>query len=110
MKPTRTLARRFVTRAVVWSLGVASTLLSGSAAAEPATCLSPDPSVWPAPSRPYFMLAIDTSGSMLSLLPAGNVNSCGYQPEDRVAHARCAVKNTVQAFGGDCLLYTSRCV
>jgi hypothetical protein len=43
MKPTRTLARRFVTRAVVWSLGVASTLLSGSAAAEPATCLSPDP-------------------------------------------------------------------
>ena len=66
-------------------------------AAEPATCLSQDPSQWPSPSKPYFMVIVDTSGSMGTNV--GVSNSCGYAT-NRIGHARCAVKNTVQAFGG----------
>ncbi len=66
--------------------------------AEPASCLSTNPSDWPAPAKPYFMIIVDTSGSMGS--GVGTNNSCGY-PNDRIGHARCAVKNTVQAFSGE---------
>ena len=41
-----------------------SSLSSGAAAQEPAACLSPNPADWPDPSKPYFMIAFDTSGSM----------------------------------------------
>ena len=67
--------------------------------AEPASCLSPNPADWPASSKPYIMLAIDTSGSMTTAV--GSANSCGYAPNDRNAHSRCAMKNTVNAFGGE---------
>jgi hypothetical protein len=68
-----------------------------SVAAEPAACLSPNPAAWPAPSKPYFMIAFDTSGSMTTGVPT--TNSCNY-PKDRLGHGRCAIKNTVQAFSG----------
>jgi MYXO-CTERM domain-containing protein len=70
-----------------------------AAAAEPASCLSPDPSVWPAPSKPYFMLLVDTSGSMIS--PVSPAPSCTGYDATRMGHARCAVKNTVLAFSGE---------
>ena len=73
---------------------------TGSARAqEPAACLSPDPAQWPASSKPYFMILIDTSGSMITTV-AGAAPSCGY-PTSRMGHAKCAVKNTVLAFGGE---------
>ena len=77
---------------------LATTAFAGPAHAEPASCLSPDPAQWPAPSKPYFMLALDTSGSMTT--GVGTASSCGFG-SDRVAHARCAVRNTVLAFGGE---------
>lgn len=77
--------------AVAWA-----TPTTVASAAEPAACLSDNPSDWPASSRPYFMIIVDTSGSMTSSVSSNN--SCGY-PNDRMGHARCAVKNTVQAFG-----------
>nr|WP_240806783.1 MopE-related protein [Polyangium spumosum] len=67
------------------------------AGAEPAACLSFDPSVWPAPSKPYFMVAFDSSGSMTNSVASNN--SCNY-PNNRLGHGRCAVKNTFQAFAG----------
>ena len=89
---------RLVTSSLALSAGLTLTLLGSlNAHAEPASCLSPDPAQWPSPSKPYFMMIVDTSGSMATGV-AGN-NSCGY-PNDRIGHARCAVKNTVQAFSG----------
>src|SRR5687767_995143 len=35
-------------------------------AAEDPLCLSTDPSKWPAAAKPYFMLVVDTSGSMVA--------------------------------------------
>jgi hypothetical protein len=70
---------------------------STSLAQEPATCLSSDPAVWPKSSRPYFMMAMDTSGSMGDAV--GVATSCGYG-SDRRAHARCAYRNTILAYQG----------
>ena len=73
---------------------------SPAAAQEPASCLSSDPAAWPKPSRPYFMMAMDTSGSMsTTVTDAGNnpiATSCGFG-STRVAHSSCAYKNTVLA-------------
>ncbi|MBE7483864.1 MAG: hypothetical protein HS104_28355 [Polyangiaceae bacterium] len=84
-----------------------------AAAQEDAKCLSPDPSVWPKPQRPYFLVVVDTSGSMAACTnPAtawpqtcadvggGVNNSCGWQPL-RVNDAKCALRNTIQAFAGE---------
>ncbi|MFT3775469.1 MAG: MopE-related protein [Minicystis sp.] len=63
------------------------------------SCTSSDPSQWPAPSRPYFMIVVDTSGSMI--LPVSSAPSCTGYPSTRMGHAKCSVKNTVLAFGGE---------
>ena len=85
-------------------------------AQEPPECRSPDPADWPSPARPYFMLAVDTSGSMTNCVPSHNAtdcdgtagttrnchtvtNSCGL-PATRIDGARCAFTQTIQAFGG----------
>jgi MYXO-CTERM domain-containing protein len=68
-------------------------------AAEPPECLLPDPSKWPAPAKPYFMVAFDTSGSMASAISPASNNSCGY-PNTRTGHGSCAVKNTFMAYSG----------
>jgi hypothetical protein len=60
-------------------------------------CSSSDPARWPPPAKPYFMIAVDTSGSMTN--GVGVASSCGYG-SDRRAHARCAVRNTVNAYSG----------
>src|SRR5436309_2193683 len=81
------------------SIAAAMTLADRPAqAAEPPECLSSDPSQWPAPSRPYFMVGFDTSGSMTTAVNASN--SCGY-PNDRLGHGRCALKNTLLAYAGE---------
>src|SRR6186713_901133 len=92
-------ARRFATAAfaVVSSLA-ATAALERAAYAEPPECLSADPSEWPSPSKPYFMLIVDTSGSMDD--PVATANSCGFPTNNRISHARCAVKNAVSAYAG----------
>jgi len=67
------------------------------AEAQPFDCSSMNPSDWPAPAKPYFMIAFDTSGSMDTTVNVSN--SCGYT-NDRLGHGRCAVKNTLMAFSG----------
>ncbi|MBK7579151.1 MAG: hypothetical protein IPI67_03005 [Myxococcales bacterium] len=69
--------------------------------------------MWPKPQRPYFLVVVDTSGSMAACTnPAtawpqtcadvggGINNSCGWQPL-RVNDAKCALKNTLLAFSGE---------
>src|SRR4051794_2655884 len=92
-----------VIRSVVGSCLATLALLSAPSARaqEPAACKSTNPASWPPPSKPYFMIVVDTSGSMNSAV--GTPNSCGYKVYDsprggRIDHARCAVKKTVQAF------------
>jgi hypothetical protein len=68
-------------------------------AAEPPECLLPDPAKWPAPAKPYFMIAFDTSGSMSLPITPASENSCGY-PNTRTGHGSCAVKNAVMAYAG----------
>jgi MYXO-CTERM domain-containing protein len=81
----------------------AASLAAVTARAEPAECLSFDPTKWPAPSKPYFMIAFDTSSSMTD--PVNNAagqpitDSCGYGT-NRISHGRCAIKNTFLAFAG----------
>ncbi len=90
---------RLLGAGVVGAATLALALLTPTASsAEPASCLSTNPADWPAPSKPYFMIIVDTSGSMGS--GVASTNSCGY-PNNRIGHARCAVKNTVQAFAGE---------
>ncbi len=71
-------------------------------AAEPAACLNSDPTQWPEPSKPYFMIAFDTSGSMdQNVVPStGNTCTFGSTGFKRIDHARCALRKTVQAFSG----------
>ncbi len=78
--------------------------LSTTANAFAQDCFSNDPADWPAPARPYFLLAVDTSGSMNS---AATPNSCkeanGFSsdyPDTRIGAARCAITKTVEAFSG----------
>jgi MYXO-CTERM domain-containing protein len=83
---------------------------AGAGNTEPPQCLSPDPSQWPAPAKPYFMLAVDTSSSMAESLPFpcssadGGVcpppAACPTYPGNRNGSERCALQQTVQAFGG----------
>ncbi len=86
-------------------------LSAAHTSAEPLACLSFDPGDWPSPSRPYFMLAVDTSGSMTACTTPPSVypvsctsgwtpNSCGYQPT-RYNDAKCALEQTVLAFSGE---------
>jgi MYXO-CTERM domain-containing protein len=77
-------------------------------------CNSADPAQWPPPAKPYFMLVVDTSGSMTACTTpptdypnecdsgaAGYaLNSCGMVP-NRINDAKCALRKTVQAFSGE---------
>ncbi|MEO7594342.1 MAG: hypothetical protein ABI134_24225, partial [Byssovorax sp.] len=100
----RPLVRPFVAFATVLALVASAAPASGAcpSPAEPASCLSPDPAKWPTPSKPYFMLAVDTSGSMRQNVVPAVASSCGFGAPgtDRITHARCALRNTVQAFSG----------
>ena len=76
--------------------------------------MSLDPAQWPAASRPYFMLAVDTSGSMIGCTNPSTAtyqlpnscpstapkNSCNFEPT-RLNDAKCALRKTVQAFCGE---------
>jgi Putative metal-binding motif len=93
----------------------AATVLSvpSTALAEPTECLSMDPSEWPQPTKPYFILLVDTSGSMTACTtPPTNyptecnknaagysLNSCGMVPS-RVNDAKCALRQAVMAYSG----------
>ncbi len=81
------------------------------ALAQPFDCSSPDPKMWPPPAKPYFMMVVDTSGSMTACTNpptaypqkcgSGAVNnSCGFLPT-RYNDAKCAFTKTVQAFAGE---------
>jgi hypothetical protein len=61
-------------------------------------CLSSDPSQWPNPAKPYFMVVFDTSGSMTQTV--ATPNTCGFSPNDRLGHGRCALRNVVKTFTG----------
>ena len=65
---------------------------------EPAACLSASSSDWPAPARPYFMIALDTSSAMGNA--AGSAPTCAGYASTYGGHARCAVQQAVQSFGG----------
>ncbi len=79
----------------ITSLGIA--LFATRVASAQYDCSSSDPTKWPPPAKPYFMIAFDTSGSMSDNL--GTANSCGY-PQNKLGHGRCAIKNTIKAFSG----------
>jgi hypothetical protein len=86
--------------AALASAALVSLAPSLAAAQEPAACLSPNPSDWPAPSKPYFMIGADTSGSMDATV--GNpaiASTCGFG-SDRRAHLRCALRNMFLAYSG----------
>ncbi|MBL9023271.1 MAG: hypothetical protein JNL21_13815 [Myxococcales bacterium] len=82
--------------------------------AQAQNCNSPNPADWPPPARPYFMLVVDTSGSMISCTTPPStypvecnqnaagyaLNSCGMVP-NRINDAKCALRQTVQAFSGE---------
>jgi MYXO-CTERM domain-containing protein len=88
-----------VTSWLIRALAVGVGLLAAgvSVEAQAQNCLSNNPADWPAASKPYFMLVLDTSGSMVT--DVGIPTSCGYG-STRAAHARCAVRNTILAYDG----------
>src|SRR5689334_16805384 len=92
--PSRQLLARWI-RALAATAGAAATLAAALPVRAAYDCASSNPANWPPPARPYFMLVVDSSGSMNQAV--GVANSCGY-PDSRMGHAKCAVKNTVRAF------------
>jgi MYXO-CTERM domain-containing protein len=84
-------------------------LASRTTMAEDAACRSTNPVDWPAASKPYFMIIVDTSGSMAYCTnPAANaacksgntnVNSCGLLT-NRINDAKCAMQQAVNAYAG----------
>ncbi len=86
----------------------------GPARAQPtedAVCRSTDPNDWPESSKPYFLLAVDTSTSMKENDAGTGLdwsNSCAYVSDalgtppraNRNDAARCAIYNMVQAYAG----------
>ncbi|MEZ4315338.1 MAG: hypothetical protein R3F14_45560, partial [Polyangiaceae bacterium] len=94
-------SRRSGLSALVACVGAALATMASTSnvlAQEPASCLSSDPAAWPKPSRPYFMMAMDTSGSMVT--DVGTTSSCSGFGSTRLGHARCAYKNTILAYSG----------
>ena len=100
---------------LVRGVGLVATVAAASlflpTRAEAQNCLSPNPADWPPPAKPYFMIIQDTSGSMVtctnppSTFPAtcasnATKNSCNMLPS-RLNDAKCALRKTVQAFGGE---------
>ncbi len=91
-------------KAAFASLAIAAVSFASSPA--DAQCSSPNPNDWPDSAKPYFMIIMDTSGSMGWCLDDDWSSSCGNRyPADscgygklRVDHGRCAIRNTVQAF------------
>ncbi|MBK8251136.1 MAG: hypothetical protein IPK82_00505 [Polyangiaceae bacterium] len=97
---SKSLAKKAALAALSVAAACAGLLTANTAQAEPMSCLSNNPADWPASSKPYFMLAADTSGSMTSTVGNPAINSsCGYG-STRIAHLRCAMKNAVTAFSG----------
>jgi MYXO-CTERM domain-containing protein len=66
---------------------------------EPAECLSPDPSHWPSPSKPYVMIVFDTSAAM-STSVLGSAPPCTGFPSTVSGNSRCAVQKALQAYSG----------
>ncbi len=95
--------------AAIVAIGVALTPTRAEA-----QCSSPNPADWPPPAKPYFMMITDTSGSMTACTTpptayptecnqnaAGYaLNSCSMIPS-RINDAKCALRQTVQAFSGE---------
>ena len=76
-----------------------SLLITQTSLGQTYDCTSSDPSKWPPPAKPYFMIAFDTSGSM-SDKPTGMVtDSCGYG-NNKLSHGRCAIQKTIKAYSG----------
>jgi hypothetical protein len=109
-------ARRLLLSAIPGAVSALALLLSPAttqAQAPTYDCSSKDPARWPPATKPYFMLLVDTSGSMISCTnPSGSSydypdscpststrNSCGLEPT-RLNDAKCALRQTVQAFSG----------
>ncbi|MCU0691437.1 MAG: VWA domain-containing protein, partial [Polyangiaceae bacterium] len=92
--------RPFAAGAVVAAITAAAIVVAPVAQAqEPAACLSPDPAQWPAPKKPYFMIAFDTSGSMGNNVTGSATDSCGWGTT-RLTHGKCALRNTILAYSG----------
>src|SRR5262245_66221649 len=94
---TAYLSRR---AAALLSASAFGALLTAASTASAFDCASPNPADWPPPSRPYFMIAFDTSGSMNDgVTPAP---SCaGSYTATRLGHARCALSNMIKAYAGE---------
>ena len=68
------------------------------------TCTAPNPVNRPAAAQKYFMVVVDSSGSMTNAVPGAidscNFNSIGGPNAARIDHARCAVNRLVSQFSG----------
>ncbi len=82
---------------VVLGFMVAFVSVAPPAHAQVFDCASPNPELWPAAAKPYFLLMVDTSGSMTD--PVGSATSCNFG-SDRRAHARCAIRNSLLSYTG----------
>ncbi len=87
---------------VLAACSLVAALSSTMAQAQPASCLSPDSSQWPARSKPYFLIIFDTSGSQTTNASPAIGNSCGIGATGvtRLDHARCALRNLFSEYGG----------
>ena len=83
---------------IVGSAMTGAFLLGAAGQAKAQNCFSDNPADWPPPARPYFMIVVDSSGSMMLNVTGATPPSCPGYPNTRMGHAKCAVRKTVAAF------------
>ncbi|MBL8739628.1 MAG: hypothetical protein JNK04_01000, partial [Myxococcales bacterium] len=92
-------------RKLTIGFGVAIMMAALPRAASAQNCSSMNPADWPAAAKPYFLLAVDTSGSMTDQVTGSVPTTCTAASgtnfgTDRRAHARCALQKTILAYSG----------
>ena len=92
-------------RKLTIGFGVAIMMAALPRAASAQNCSSMNPADWPAAAKPYFLLAVDTSGSMTTNVSGSALTTCTSGSgtnfgTDRRAHARCALQKTILAYSG----------
>lgn len=96
--PSRGLSAR-IGRSILF-MAVAASLVPGPRVSAQ-TCTAPNPADRPPAAQQYFMIIVDSSGSMTTTVTQNGVPlapSCSGYPTDRFGHARCAVRNTIANF------------
>ena len=80
----------------LWSLVAAAP--ASATSNQPAACLSPNPADWPAPAKPYILVAVANGSALLT--DTGVATTCTGYGTLRIDHVRCALYQLFAQYDG----------